>query len=74
MNKQKYQRNNLTRGKNYFKMIWYIPEAIKIVKRDNVKANIRSISSIHIDKNEINNDHLKVAINNKKPASNSNYI
>lgn len=68
MNRQKYQRDILLDGKDFFKMVWYIPRAMEIIQSNNIKPNLWSIDSLFVDKSEIDYDYLKVAVNNKKPA------
>lgn len=68
MNRQKYQRDILLNGKDFFKMVWYIPKAMEIIQSNNIKPNFWSIGSLYVDKSELDFDYLKVAINNKKPA------
>lgn len=72
-NRQKYQRDIILTNESYMKMIWFIPDALMVSKRDKIEPQIKPISAFNIDYNEIDINYLNIAINNKKPVILVNY-
>ncbi|RTR28186.1 hypothetical protein EKG37_17960 [Robertmurraya yapensis] len=66
-NKQRYQRIIHLPNNSFMNLTWYIPEAIRIVEKNKIKTEMREISQLNIDYDELHFDYLPVAITNKKP-------